>query len=69
MKKEVGEEDDGDGPVRRERGEATTSCYPSLICQSCNHKGGGVFFDLSTLKAVVLVDLSVIIVNIVNLFF
>ena len=43
-----------------------------ISCQSCNHKGGGVFFDLSTLKAVVLVyliDLSVIIVNIVNLFF
>ena len=60
--------EDGDGPVRRERGEATTSCYPSLICQSRNHKGGG-FFDLSALKVAVLVDLSVIIVNIVNLFF
>ena len=62
MKKD-GEEDDGDGPVRRERGEVTTRCYPSLICQSRNHKGGGVFFDLSALKAAVLVDLSVIIVN------
>ena len=69
LKKEVGEEDDDDGPIRRERGEATTSCYPSLICQSRNHKGGGVFFDLSALKAAVLVDSSVIIVNIVNLFF
>ena len=50
----------------------TTRCYHRLICQSRNHKGGGVFFDLSALKAAVLVDLvnlSVIIVNIVNLFF
>ena len=31
LKKEVGEEDDGDGPVRRERGKATTSCYPSYL--------------------------------------
>ena len=70
MKKEVGEED-GDGPVRRERGEATTRCYHRLICQSRNHKGG-VFFNLSALKVAVLVDLvdlSVLIVNIVNLFF
>ena len=67
MKKEVGEVDDGDVPVRRERGEATTSCYPRLICQSRNHKGE-VFFDLSTLKVAVFVDLSVIIVNIVNCF-
>ena len=71
MKKEVGEEEDGDGPIRRERGEATTRCYHRLVCQSRNHRGG-VFFDLSALKAAVLVyliDLSVIIVNIVNLFF
>ena len=70
--KEVGEEEDGDGPVRRERGEVTTRCYHRLIFQSRYHKGGGVFFDLSALKVVVLVDLidlSVIIVNIVNLFF
>ena len=70
MKKEVGEEEDGDGPVRRERDEVTTRCYHRLICQSRNHKGG-VFFDLSALKVAVLVylvDLSVIIVNIVNLF-
>ena len=43
-----------------------------ISCQSRNHKGGGVFFDLSALKVAVLVyliDLSVIIVNIVNLFF
>ena len=42
-----------------------------ISCQSGNHKGG-VFFDLSALKVAVLVyliDLSVIIVNIVNLFF
>ena len=42
-----------------------------ISCQSRNHKGG-VFFDLSALKVAVLVyliDLSVIIVNIVNLFF
>ena len=69
MKKEVREEEDGDKPVRKERDEATT-CYHRLICQSRNHKGG-VSFNLSALKAVVLVyliDLSVIIVNIVNLF-
>ena len=51
------------------RGKATTRCY--ISCQSRNHKGG-VFFDLSALKVAVLVylmDLSVIIVNIVNLFF
>ena len=71
MKKEVGEEEDGDGPVQRERGEVTTRCYHRLVCQSRNHRGG-VFFDLSALKVAVLVylvDLSVIIVNIVNLFF
>ena len=37
--------------------------------QSRNHKGGGVCFNLSALKAVVLVNLSVIIVNLVNMFF
>ena len=65
------EEEDGYRPVRRERGEATTRCYHRLVCQSRNHRGG-VFFNLSALKAAVLVyliDLSVIIVNIVNLFF
>ena len=59
--------EEGDGPEKR--GEATTHCY--LSCQSRHHKGG-VFFDLSALKAAVLVyliDSSVIIVNIVNLFF
>ena len=35
------EEEDGDGPVRRERGEATTHCYHRLVCQSRNHRGGG----------------------------
>ena len=34
------EEEDGDGPVRRERGEATTRCYHRLVCQSRNHRGG-----------------------------
>ena len=65
------EVEDSDGPVRRERGEVTTCCYHRLICQSRNHKGGG-FFNLSALKAAVLVyliNLSVIIVNIANLFF
>ena len=51
------------------RDQVTTRCYLSF--QSRNHKGG-VFFDLSALKVAVLVyliDSSVFIVNIVNLFF
>ena len=42
----------------------TTSCYPSYLVKLTNHiiiRGGG--FDLSTLKVAVLVDSSVIIVN------
>ena len=57
-------EDDSDGPIRRERDVATTSCYPSYLVKLTNHviiRGGG--FDLSALKAAVLVDSSVIIVN------
>ena len=58
-------EDDSDRLIRRERDVATTSGYPSYLVskinQSRNHKGGG--FDLSTLKVAVLVDSSVIIVN------
>ena len=56
-------EDDSDGPIRRERGEVTTSCYPSYLVQLANHviiRGG---FNLSALKVAVLVDSSVIIVN------
>ena len=58
-------EDDRDGPVRRERDVATTSCYPSCLIKLTNHVTirGGVFFDLSALKVVVLVDSSLIIVN------
>ena len=56
-------EDDSDGPIRRERDVATPSCYPSYLVKLTNHvimRGG---FDLSALKAAVLVDSSVIIVN------
>ena len=67
MKNEDWTEEDGDVPVSRERGEVTT-CYPSFICQSRNNKRGEVFFDLSALKVAALVNLSVIIVNIINLF-
>ena len=67
LKKEDWTEEDGDVRASRERGEVTT-CYPSLVCQSRNNKRGGVFFDLSALKAAALVNLSVIIVNIINLF-
>ena len=42
--------------------------YFSLVYQSCNNKRGG-FLDLSALKAAVLVNSSVITVNIINLFF
>ena len=58
-------EDDSDGPVRRERGVVTTSCYLSYLVKLTNHLiiRGGVFFDLSALKVVVLVDSSLIIVN------
>ena len=57
-------EDDSDGPVRRERDVVTPSCYPSYLVKLTNHviiRGG---FNLSTLKAAMLVDSSVIIVNI-----
>ena len=67
MKKEDGTEEDGDVPVSRERGEVTTR-YPSLVCQSRNNKRGEVFFDLSALKAAVLVNSPVTNVNIINLF-
>ena len=56
-------ENDRDGPIRRERGVATTSYYPSYLVKLTNHvmiRGG---FNLSALKMVVLVDSSVIIVN------
>ena len=62
-------EKDRDGPIRRERDMATTSCYPSFSIKLTNHviiMGGG--FDLSALKVGVLVNLSVIIVNIVICF-
>ena len=57
-------EDDSDGPIRRERDVATPSCYPSYLVKLTNHviiRGGG--FNLSTLKVAMLVDSSVIIVN------
>ena len=57
-------EDDSDGPIRRERDVVTPSRYPSYLVKLTNHviiRGG--FFDLFTLKAAVLVDSSVIIVN------
>ena len=63
-------EEDRDRPVRRERDVATTSCYPSYSIKLTNNviiRGGG--FNLSTLKVAVLVNLSAIIVNIVNMFF
>ena len=56
-------EDDSDGPIRRERDVVTPSCYPSYLVKLTNHviiRGG---FDLSALKVAVLVDSSVIIVN------
>ena len=56
-------EDDSDRPIRRERDVATPSCYPSYLVKLTNHviiRGG---FDLSTLKVAMLVDSSVIIVN------
>ena len=65
MKKEVGRKMTSDGPVRRERDVVTTSCYPSYLVKLTNHiiiRGGRVF-NLSTLKVAVLVDSSVIIVN------
>ena len=58
-------EDDSDRPIRRERGKAITSCYASYLVQLANHviiRGEG-FFDLSALKAAVLVNSSVIIVH------
>ena len=60
--------DDSDGSIRRERDVVTTSCYPSYLVKLTNHviiRGG---FDLSTLKAAMLVDSSVIIVNMFFLF-
>ena len=57
-------EDDSDGPVRRERDMVTTSCYLSYLVKLTNHVIiRGEVFDLSALKAAVLVDSSVIIVN------
>ena len=53
-----------DPSEERERGVVTTSCYPSYLVKLTNHviiRRGG--FNLSALKAAVLVDLSVIIVN------
>ena len=50
-------EEDRDGPIRRERDVATTSCYPSYLIKLTNHVIiRGVVFDLSTLKAAVLVN-------------
>ena len=49
-------EGDRDGPIRRERDVVTTSCYPSYLIKLTNHviiRGG---FNLSALKAAVLVN-------------
>ena len=56
-------EEDRDGPVRRERDVVTTSCYPSYSVKLTNHIIIRGVFNLSALKAAVLVNLSVIIVN------
>ena len=57
--------EDRDRPIRREgRGDHDLIWQLfNQVIQSCNHKGGGGFLDLSALKVVVLVNLSVIIVN------
>ena len=48
------------------RDMVTTICYSSCLIKLTNHiiiKGGGLFFDLSTLKVAVLVNCSVITVH------
>ena len=56
-------EEDRDGPIRRERDVVTTNCYPSYSIKLTNHVIIRGAIDLSALKVAVLVDSSVIIVN------